>query len=244
MQTDRRFSQTQDDFVAEDLRQMKLAVKYNEWIYSLIKPYVGQRIFEVGSGIGNITRHLVDSGDLVFGIEPNQACSDELEGTFRNNPAFKCKSWSIEECNKEALKDFQFDTIVCVNVLEHIEDDIEVLKFFQSVLVEGGKAVLVVPAIPWAYGSIDKAVGHFRRYSKKMMSKAMSHIGLTVTHMKYSNLLGLIGWYDNGNIRKIIKQSDSQIRLFEMLVPVYHRFEKVLPVPIGMTLVAVGEKDK
>jgi SAM-dependent methyltransferase len=244
MQIDRRYLQKTDNFVAEDLKQMQQALRYNEWLFSLVRPYLGRRLFEVGAGTGNMTKQLLQYVEYAVGIEPNPACLQELERALCGHPHFEYRPWQIEQCDVEWLLQKQFDTVLCVNVLEHIEDDIQALKFFKSVLYNrDGRVVLLVPAVPWAYGPIDAAVGHFRRYSRKSMSQALHQAGLKVEALRYSNFLGLLGWLFNAYVKRNTKQSDAQIRIFDRLVvPWYSRLEKMIAPSIGMSLVAVATK--
>ncbi len=242
VRVDRRFGQTSDDFVAADLKQMEVATNYNQWLFALVQPHLGRRIFEVGSGIGNVTRRLVESAEFVFGIEPNLACVEQLERALGAHPRFGYRPWSIEECDPSFLARYRLDTILCTNVLEHIEDDTMTLRFFASMLQPGARLVLLLPGVSWAYGTIDTAVGHFRRYTKKSISVALNDLGLEVEFLRYSNFIGLIGWCYNGRIKHIVKQSDAQIRLFDRIVPWYSRLEEIVPPPIGMSLLVVGRK--
>jgi SAM-dependent methyltransferase len=231
-----------EEFVAEDLRQMQVARRYNTWLYSIAKPYLGKRVLEIGSGIGNITEQILACSDTVFGIEPNAACAAELEKRLGDNDSFDFRQWRIEDCDLGWLRTHHFDSVACFNVLEHVERDLDALEALTSILEPGGRIVLLLPAVPWAFGPIDRSVGHFRRYSKRMVREAFEKLDLRADRLRYVNLLGLIGWLFNAHVRRIVRQSDQQIRLFDSLVPVLARIEGLLPPPLGLTLLAVGRK--
>ena len=242
MNLDRRYLQVEDSFIAEDLQQMKFAENYNSWLFSLLQPYLGKRILEIGPGIGNLTKHFILNAEYVEGIEPNTACAELLMKACSEYPTFTLQIKRIEDSDIESLITKHFDTIVCVNVLEHIKNDVEVLVQFKNIVTINGNLVLLVPAIPWAYGPIDAAIGHFRRYSHNHLQKIIMGSGLQLVHIQYSNFLGLIGWTFNTRIVKNTKQSDFQIKLFDNLVPVLSRLEKMIHPPIGLSLLAVGVK--
>ena len=102
--------------------------------------------------------------------------------------------------------------------------------------------VLLVPGWPMAYGPIDLAVGHFRRYSKRMLGAALGQVELDVERIRYSNFVGAMGWLFNARVGRITKQSDRQIALFERLVPYLARIEKHLAPPVGLSIVAVARR--
>lgn len=237
---DRRYMQMEASFIRDDLHQMESAPNYNKWLFSLVKPYLGKRILEIGPGIGNITRQIINCADVLVGVEPNQYCNDYLKNLFSGIPKFELIEKSIENCSIDELTVFDFDTIVCMNVLEHIENDISILSTFEQVLKPGGRVVLLVPAVPQAFGPIDKAVGHFRRYTKALLKNKIGNTGLKLEKLFYSNMLGLLGWLYNARIRKLTSQNDTQIRLFNNIVPVVSFLEKKLGCPVGQSLIAIS----
>lgn len=239
---DRRFTQTQHRFASDDLETMSEARRYQAHVFALFRPYIGSRVLEVGSGIGTMTRSLLDEADHVVGIEPNQACATRAEAALGHHPRFDLRVCHLEECDRSSLVAEQFDTVACINVLEHIEDDVAALRLFADI-VDGSKGhVLVfVPAVQMAYGPLDAELGHHRRYVKGSLAKAFAAAGLELVLLKYTNPIGLLGWMYNSWITKSTAHSSQQIRLFEALVaPWALPLERVLPLPIGLSLVAVG----
>ncbi len=239
---DRRAGQLTDEFVAADLEQMRSAVNYNRWLFSLLRPHLGRRIFEVGAGIGNLTTQFLDVADFVFAIEPNRSCVNALADFIGERKDFEYRPWRLEDCAPADLRSFHFDTVVCVNVLEHLADDGMAARLMQAAVPPGGRVVIMVPAVAWAYGTIDKAVGHFRRYSKNSLRQVLEQADLQVDFLRYSNFIGLIGWLYNARVNKKVRQSDQQIQLFEKLVPWIARTEKILPPMVGMSLLAVAHR--
>lgn len=240
----RKFGQTSDPFILKDLQQMLDARKYNGWLYSMIAPFIGKRVLEVGPGIGSISVQIVPHVDLWVGIEPNPYCIEVLNERLVGNQNIRLIQAMAEDADEKVLQEYQFDTVVCVNVLEHIENDVSILKFFENSLQPGGRVVLLTPAMPQAYGTIDAAVGHFRRYTKQSMKQALEKAGLLPEKLFYFNFLGFWGWLFNARVRKLLQQDNSQIKTFDRLVPILSRLEKWIPPPVGMSLVAVSRKQE
>lgn len=217
------------------------ATSYHRWIFEKIKPYLKGNILEVGCGIGNLTGWLLGWGKVVASdmnedylqlVEKKYPDHSNLEGVF---------IWDIQqEPVRELLA--SFDTIVCSNVLEHIGDDISVLKHFNQLLFGEGRLILLVPALKCLYNQLDKDLGHFRRYSKKELVSKVEQSGFRILHLTYFNPFGILGWFFNGSIlrRRILPQ--NQVKVFNRMVPLFLSLEKITPNWVGQSLIVVGEK--
>jgi ubiquinone/menaquinone biosynthesis C-methylase UbiE len=239
--TDRRYSQTEDAYAANDLETMQEARRYGAHVFDLFRPHVGSRVLEVGCGIGTMTRRLTEIAESVVGIEPNLNCAQRVRRELGDHPRFRLRVCHLEECDRAELAGHRFDTVVCANVLEHIADDVHALRVFGDVVEPGGRVLIFVPAIQAAYGPLDAELGHHRRYSKRSLTKAFADAGLQLVELRYTNPLGLLGWLYNARVRKSTAHSLRQVRLFESLVaPWALPLERLIPPPIGLSLVAVG----
>jgi 2-polyprenyl-3-methyl-5-hydroxy-6-metoxy-1,4-benzoquinol methylase len=240
---DRRFTQTQDRYAADDLEIMQDARRYAAHVFDLFRDYVGSRVLEVGCGIGTMSRRLLDRADIVVAIEPNVACSSRVREAVGSHPRFDLRECHLEECDPVELASHRFDTVFCVNVLEHIEDDVAALKTFRETVVPGGRVLIFVPAVQAAYGPLDAALGHHRRYSKRSLARAFAAAGLELEVLRYTNPIGLLGWMYGAHVSKSTLHSSRQIRLFETLVaPWALPLERLVSPPIGLSLVAVGRR--
>jgi 2-polyprenyl-3-methyl-5-hydroxy-6-metoxy-1,4-benzoquinol methylase len=242
MHIDRRYIQTQVRFATDDLQTMRQARRYQAHIFSQFRPYIGARVLEVGSGIGTTTLALVEMADRVVGIEPNRSSVMHLRQTIGNHPRFELHDCHLEECDRTTLIAARFDTILCVNVLEHIEDDEQALRRFAEIAEPANGHVLIfVPAIEAAYGRLDAALGHHRRYSRRSLATLFDRAGLDLEVLKYTNPIGLLAWMFNSYVTRIAAHSSRQIALFEALVaPWALPLERIVQVPVGLSLVAVG----
>jgi SAM-dependent methyltransferase len=239
--TDRRFNQTTDRYAADDLETIREARRYGAHVFDLFRPHIGRRILEVGCGIGTMSEKLAELADLIVGIEPNAACIDRVAEAMRHQPKFSLRPCHLEECDPVELRSHLFDTVYCVNVLEHLEHDVAALQMFRDVVVPGGKVLIFVPAVAAAYGPLDAELGHHRRYSKQTLGRAFADAGLEVTMLRYTNPIGLLGWMYNAHVSKSRVHSLSQVRLFERLVaPWALPLERMITPPIGLSLMAVG----
>jgi 2-polyprenyl-3-methyl-5-hydroxy-6-metoxy-1,4-benzoquinol methylase len=241
--TDRRFNQTQDRYAADDLETMQEARRYSDHVFGMVQGFLGSRVLEVGSGIGTMTRRLLDVADAVVGIEPNRNCATRLREAMGSHPRFMLRDCHFEECDPSELARQRFDSVVLVNVLEHIADDVGALKTFDQIVVPGGRVIVFVPALQMAYGPLDAELGHHRRYSKRTLRAAFTDAGLELIRLRYTNPIGLAGWMFNAHISKSRKHTLAQVKLFETLVaPWALPLERLVPPPIGLSLIAVGRR--
>jgi SAM-dependent methyltransferase len=241
--TDRRFNQTTDRYAAEDLETIEVARRYGAHVFSLFRPYIGRRVLEVGCGIGTMSRKLAEIADEIVGIEPNAACIERVQVAMRHEPKFSLRPYHLEECDPVELAGHRFDTVYCVNVLEHIENDVAALQMFREAIVPEGRVLIFVPAVQAAYGPLDAELGHHRRYSAASLARAFREAGLEPVMLRYTNPIGLLGWMFNTHITRARVHSVGQVKLFERLVaPWALPLERLIHPPIGLSLVAVARR--
>jgi SAM-dependent methyltransferase len=242
MNVDHRFTQTQKRYAADDLETMSEARNYQAHIFGLVRPHVGSNVLEVGCGIGTMTSQLLDTARRVVCIEPNLNCATRARDALAHNDRVDIRICHLEECNRAELQEQHFDTVVCVNVLEHIEDDVRALALFgDAVAGTGGRVLIFVPAVQALYGPHDAALGHHRRYSRRMLRAAFAAAGLDLVTMRYTNPVGLLGWMYNLYVSGNAEHTSRQVRLFDRLIaPWALPLERIVPPPIGLSLFAVG----
>jgi SAM-dependent methyltransferase len=224
------------------LRRVEVLRRYNKFMWDLMEPFVGRRILEVGSGTGLLTRYLASRGDLVA-TDLDAEYVELLGRTFAGNPHVAVRQLDLGRLADADLERGTFDTVICSNVLEHIEDDQQALGAMRELLAPGGRVVLVIPAIKALYGEIDRAIHHFRRYSTEEIAEKLEAAGLAVEHLSYFNMLGVPGWYVNSKVLKRRTVPGIQARINDRLVPLL-RLERRFGPPIGMSLIAVGRLER
>ncbi len=132
------------------------------------------------------------------------------------------------------------DSVVMLNVLEHVSDDARALRHIHDVLPPGGRLILLVPAFRSLYGPIDANLGHYRRYTKRSLRSLAEDQGFRVQTLRYFNSVGFLGWWVNAKISRKTEQSETQIKFFDCrIVPLLSRLEAVIPPPVGQSLFAV-----
>lgn len=230
------------DYCINDLDIMARGANYNEWFFSKIKPYLGSRILEIGAGIGTFTERFLDR-DCVVAIDISQTCIDYLRKKFPDTKNLFLYTMDAGNPDIMNISKFLIDTIVCINVLEHIEDDRNALLHMKEILSKGGRLILIVPALGCLYGSIDRELGHKRRYTKKILLQKLEDQGFIVERIEYMNSIGVFGWFLNNRILKRRAQSIRQVLIFDrFFVPLLRKVEGLLKPPFGMSIFAVGRK--
>jgi SAM-dependent methyltransferase len=213
----------------------------DQWLYEEIEPYLGQRILEIGCGLGNFAHHLTDR-NLYLGTETSVDSIEHVSRVFADHANML---FAVADATAPGFVDFgrlSIDTIFSLNVFEHIEDHETALRNAANVLQPGGRLILVVPAHMALYGSIDRAIGHYRRYDKNMAADLFRQAGLTLVKQKYINALGGLGWLANSRLRKEDTPPSGQLRLFNAVVPVLKAVERTVPAPFGISLLTVGQR--
>ena len=223
---------------------MQAAPAYNRWQYDRISPYLGRRICEIGAGIGNISAILRQvSPELLVLTDTDPYYRETLRSNFGSFPEVVVDELTLpDRLASVRFQRYRLDTVVALNVLEHITDDVEALRSIAGLLGTGGRAVILVPALPFLHGSLDVELGHRRRYTRQSLSERMRLAGFRVERMFYFNLVGTLGWLINARVRKVARLPLRQVRAFDRAVPLL-RLEDRIPLPIGQSVIGIGALD-
>jgi glycosyltransferase involved in cell wall biosynthesis len=230
------------DVGAMTLRRMEGLAAYNRWLHDRFDAFLGRRVLEVGSGVGNQTRYFANRERVVASdIEPHYL--RELRRRFEDSENVRVASFvfPLGPAERADLQGERIDSIVCMNVLEHIEHDGPTLRDFAAVLPPGGRLVLLVPALPALYGTLDVALHHFRRYDREGLVKLVREAGFEVREIRYLNRPGVFGWWLNSRLLKRRVLPRGQLRAFTWLMPFLKR-EETRPPSFGMSLLVLGER--
>ena len=237
-----REATTTAEYTVRDQERMKRAQRYFSWQARMATAEVGKRVIEIGCGLGNFTEHLLDR-DLVIALDVVEECLDRLKVRYPGKSNLEAQALDVQDQAFCALTRYRPDSIVCLNVLEHIRDDRAALENMNQVLEPGGRAVFILPAFEALYGPIDQNLGHFRRYSKAPWRKLAEYCGFRVKLSRYFNSIGFLGWWMNAKVFKKTEQSESQIALFdEVIVPPLSWLEDRVEPPFGQSIFTVLEK--
>jgi glycosyltransferase involved in cell wall biosynthesis len=220
------------------LRRVETLKRYNTFLWELMRPFVGRRVLEIGSGTGAITRYLA-TREKVVATDLDLEYVELLRRTFAGEPNVEVHRLDLAALSRDGFVPRSFDTVVCANVLEHVADDGGALRALHDVLEPGGRVILIVPALRQLYGEIDRAIGHHRRYSRADLTRKLADGGFAIEHARYFNTLGAAGWFLNARLLGRRSVPGFQARINDWLVPLL-RLERRLRPPFGMSLLAVG----
>jgi SAM-dependent methyltransferase len=213
---------------------MEGAQNYNRWLFDRCEPHLGHRVLDAGAGIGTFTE-LAAARHEVVAAEPDPAAWPALEGRLGGHPNVRIVRGTAGDVEGA------FDSIVCLNVLEHIADDRGTLRQFHELLVRGGKLLLLVPAHPALYGAIDHALHHERRYRKSDLGERLTEVGFAVETLRLVNPLGAAGWFVSSRLRKRDKVPEGPLLLYDKLVPMLRALDRI-ELPFGLSVWAVARR--
>ncbi len=239
-----RFAWTNDIYQAsgpEVLNALSGAKRFNAWMADTVRPYVGRCVLEIGAGIGNLTRLLAPRRASYVAAEIDAEHLERLRVRFRHRPNLKAIRCDLSRAEDFAPLAGSADSVICLNVLEHVEDDLAALRNIHTALEPGGRAIVLVPEGPGIFGALDVAVGHFRRYTREELRKKMEAAGFQVESMRAFNRISRPAWYFTGKVLGRSSISPLTLKIFDRLVWLWRAIDRFLPWS-PTSLVAVGVK--
>lgn len=229
-----------DEHGSHTLNRLSRAPRFNAWMADFIRPYCGQHVLEIGSGTGNLTREIVPR-TLYVASDINPLYVDTLRGMTVERPYLKVSITDVTKRESFPRIPGGFDTVVCLNVVEHVEDDGAALRNIRDVLADRGRAIILVPQGPQARGTLDEALGHRRRYTVESLRELADASGFVIADILSFNRVGWPAWWLNGKILKRRTFGLPQVLALNMLTPIFRRIDAHLPFP-PLSLVAILEK--
>ena len=196
-------------------------------------------MLDVGAGIGTFSEQIADGREVVA-LEPDPAFVPQLRHRFAGNPNVEVVAGDVVAMTPAGLPEL-FDAILCFNVLEHIADDAATLRRLRELLKPGGSLLALVPAHPVAFGSIDAALGHERRYSEQVLARRLADAGFELARLRHVNPVGALGWFVAARILRTRQIPSGALRLFDRLIPLLRALDR-LPVPFGLSLWTVARR--
>ena len=239
-----KFALTKDIYLDKDkdiLDAFSETPRFNRWMVDTIRPYLGRRVLEIGAGMGNLTKLLVARRKSYVATDIDKLHLERLAAQLDGRPNLRIAVLDASRPRDFAEFHASVDTVVCLNVVEHIEDDLEALRGIHSTLVEGGRAIVLVPGGQSIYNSLDIELGHFRRYSEDQLRTRMAEAGFVVETVLRFNRAGRPGWWLNGSLLKRRTLSRFQLRVFDRLVWLLRRIDSWFPWP-PTSIIAIGRK--
>lgn len=211
------------------------APNYLRWIADTIEPYLGNKVLDLGAGIGSVTAHYVPGREVVA-CDRSSTCVDAMRHRFRDAPNVTVIQGDLTELSDLGAR---FESVVMLNVLEHIEDDVGVLASLQALLEPAGRIIIYVPALNALYGKMDRKLGHYRRYSKWRFNEIARDAGLEIVTLSYMNALAIPGWLAFSRSDTDRTYGPSLAAWDRTGVRLSRAIEGRIRAPVGLNLLAV-----
>ena len=225
--------------------------RYRAWQLELISPYLGRTILEIGAGNGRFARTATEARgpfDRYVALEPGEHFFKGLQKLQPSLPNFEVRNAVIDTLPAEFRG--AFDTVLSIHVMEHIKDDDAFLTHCLDKVKPSGYVVALVPALNALYSELDRKIGHFRRYDKKMIRALAERNRAEIVLCRYDNALGMLGWYWFCKVRKIDYHTERSKRTLvktfgffsRYVLPLTSSVEKLVSPPIGLNMTVVFRK--
>jgi 2-polyprenyl-3-methyl-5-hydroxy-6-metoxy-1,4-benzoquinol methylase len=229
----------------EILEVISKADKFNYWMYETIVPYCGGTVLEIGSGTGNISQFFIEENKNIFLSDIRENYRAILKEKFKleSTNVLNIDIAEVDFEKKYAALAGTFDSVFCLNVVEHIENDDLAIKNMTTLLKSGGTLTVLVPAYQVLFNGFDVTLEHFRRYNKKSLVRLLSKHG-KVQNAFYFNAVGILGWWVSGQLFKNKTIPEGEMKLYNFFVPLIRIIDKILFRKVGLSVVGVLKKGK
>jgi len=221
------------------LETLSVAPRFNRWMADTIAPFLGSKVLEIGAGMGDLTRLLCRRRKRYVAADSDPRYLEQLRMAFRHRPLIQVAK--LEPRDAADFRPFEgsMDTVLCLNVLEHLADDAGVLGLIRTVLEPGGRLILLAPNDPAAFGSLDTALGHLRRYTREQLVGLLTAAGFEVEQVLEYNRISTPGWKITGKVLKAKTVSTLGLKIFDRLVWLWRAIDSKLPwQPMSLIVIA------
>ena len=226
-----------DEHGSHILGRLGRAPRFNSWMADTIRPYCGERVLEIGSGTGNLTRQLMPRSVYVAS-DVNPLYLNVLSRLREDRPYLDVQFTDVTTGETFPEPPGKFDTVICLNVVEHVDDDVGALRNIRRVLADHGRALVLVPNGPALFGTLDEVLGHRRRYSETTLRALAHEGGFAVEEIIRFNRIGSPAWWINGRALRRRSFGLAQILVLNLLTPIFRRIDRALPFP-PLSLIAI-----
>jgi glycosyltransferase involved in cell wall biosynthesis/precorrin-6B methylase 2 len=215
--------------------------QYLSWLTRVLRPHLGDTVLELGAGIGNIAGRLMARRLQYVAAERDPLYLHSLRNRFLRTP-----NVCVLKLDPEQPGDFDnaggpFDTVLCVNVLEYVKDPAEVIDSASRVLKPGGSIIVLAPQGQSLYGTLDKTLGHVRRFNRPELLALLEQHGFTATQIYQLNKIGRPAWALYGKVLHRQHIGKVMLKVFDKTVWFWRRVDGLLPWR-GLSLVIVATK--
>jgi glycosyltransferase involved in cell wall biosynthesis len=215
--------------------------QYQTWLARKLRPHLGDEVLEIDAGIGNLTGRLMSRRLRYVAAESNPLHLHALRNRFLRTPNVAVRRIDPEVPGDLADLENQFDTVIGLNVLERLDDPGRLLESLLPVLRPGGTLLLLVPNVPGLYGTLDRQLGHKRRYNPAGITQLLTAHGFAVENVEAFNKVALLPWWAYARVFHVGSLGKPVLKIFDKLVWLLRRLDKLIPWP-GLSLLVVGRK--
>jgi SAM-dependent methyltransferase len=230
----------EDEYGSHILASLEKVRRFNLWMGRTLAPYVGDRVLEIGSGIGTLTSQFIPR-ESYLASDINPSYLSYLRAYSVGKPYLQVRHVDAGVPSDFVALAGKFDTVLMINVLEHVPDEQVTLGNIRSALMPGGQAVILVPQHPALYGTLDSVLGHRERYTRESLREGLERAGFRVERIFDFNRFSVPGWWLSGKLLRRKTFSRIQLKILQMSMPVLRRLDSVLPWG-GLSLIAVATK--
>jgi glycosyltransferase involved in cell wall biosynthesis len=226
----------EESFGLRNLKRLASASQFNAWLAGMIRPHVGAKVLELDAASGHLTQALVPR-DAYVATDSHPIHRFNLRTLALSKPYLKV--CGADAAHPEGFPRLPggYDTVLAVNVIEHVDEDAQALSAMARLLSPGGRLVLVAPHGPWLMGSLDEVFGHRRRYTRQGLESLVAQAGLQPEKMQGFNRLASLAWWLNGRVLKRRTFGRVQLAVFDFCIPLLARLDPWLPFPPQSLLV-------
>jgi SAM-dependent methyltransferase len=213
------------------------AKNYRKYEFDMVAPHVGRSLLEVGSGLGDFSEQFLPRLDRLVVSDNDPYCVEQLRQRYESDPAVEVLELALP---MRVPVSQPVDTVVAMNVLEHIADDVKALHCLAEATKPGGRIVIWVPGFMQLYGEFDRKVGHVTRYTPKTLRASMESAGLKPEVIKPINFVGGVAWWLTVRKRGVTYPDPRIVKLYDRtVVPLTRLIDKFHP-PFGQTILGVA----
>jgi SAM-dependent methyltransferase len=218
------------------------AKNYRQYELDMVAPHVGRSMLEIGSGLGHFAEAFLPRLDRLVASDFDPYCVEQLKKRFAGRDDIDVLQFGLPT---EIPIGDKVDTVVMMNVLEHIEEDVEALRSLAKVTVPGGRIIIWVPGYMQLYGDFDRKVGHVTRYTPKTLAATVTGAGLGIETLKPINFLGGIAWWVAVRRGGAGYPDPKLVKIYDRtVVPMTRAIERVVRPPFGQTVFCVARVPK
>lgn len=226
-------------YAGTELESLAAAENYHRWIVDQFQPFLGENVVEVGAGLGSVSTLLLETQiKRLFAFEPAENLYPDLTRCLHHDPRAVVLNSKFDPSRLSE----SIDSVVYLNVLEHIPDDHGELARVHAALKPRGYLLVFVPALPWLYSDFDRQVGHYRRYTKRSLCRLVEETGFEVVAVRYFDVVGMIPWYFGFVLLRGRPNQAIVARYDRYFVPVLRCLESCVAPPIGKNLLLIARR--